>query len=72
MTDKKFTAVWDVVKGFNPMDLLSNNQLSESVEKNIDIEPYFLFFENDEYKIYIFKMNPYEVTIKVQQYFSKI
>lgn len=71
MTDKKFTAVWDVVKGFNPMDLLSNNQLSESVEKNIDIEPYFLFFENDEYKIYIFKMNPYEVTIKVQQYFFK-
>ncbi len=69
MTDKKFTAVWDVIKGYNPNNLLSNASLNESIFQQKDVEPHFLFFENDEYKIYILKINPYEVSENNQKYF---
>ena len=68
MIDKKFTPVFDVSEttmGYENQNLENNLYTIDYVESN------FLFFENDDYKIYILKMNPTEVKIEIQQWFFK-
>jgi hypothetical protein len=73
MINKRFLAVWDVVPGENDLNLLSNDNLVQYLDKGIDIEPYFLWLETDKYKIYYCKINENEVSInKIESYFKII
>lgn len=63
MINKSFLAVWDSTKGYNEMNDLSNNTLKELLDKNDEslVENRFLFFENEKYKIYYYKVNQNEI-----------
>ncbi len=73
MINKRFLPVWDIVKGENPLNLLANNKLVESIHRGDDIEPSFLWLETDKYKIYYCKINENEVPAdKIEYYFKNI
>lgn len=72
MINKRFLPVWDITPGSNELNLLSNNSLVEYLDTNIDIEPYFLWLETDNHKIYYCKINDQEVPINKIESFFKI
>lgn len=73
MVNKRFLPVWDIVKGDNSLNVLSNNNLIQSIDRGIDIEPHFLWAETDKYKIYYCKINENEVPFnKIQKFFECI
>lgn len=74
MIDKSFLPVWDSTPGYNPMNDLSNQALLMLLDKNDkkSIEERFLFFENEDLKIYYFKVNEFEVSISYMEMFFAI
>lgn len=73
MVNKKFLTVWDVVKGENNFNLLSNSELVKYLDRGIDIDSYFLWLETDNYKIYYCKINENEVSPnKIRHFFNNI
>lgn len=73
MVNKRFLPVWDIVKGDNVLSMLSNDNLIQSIDKGIDIEPHFMWAETDKYKIYYCKINDNEVPPnKIKQFFECI
>jgi hypothetical protein len=71
MIDKRFLPVWDIVRGDDSLNMLSNNVLIQSIDKGIDIEPNFLWLETDKYKIYYCKINEHEVSPNRISYFFR-
>ena len=73
MVNERFLPVWDVVKGDNKLNMLSNDELVKSIDKNMDIEPNFLWLETEKYKIYYCKINENEVpSNKIKYFFENI
>lgn len=73
MDNKRFLPVWDIERGDNRLNMLSNDNLIQSIDKGIDIEPYYLWLETEKYKIYYCKINDNEVpSNKIKKFFEII